>query len=150
MELDIRTQHPQIPVNLSGLNRWLRASLRRLHHPQAELSVLLTDDTVLRRLNRRYRGLDRATDILSFGMREQRRAQDPLPPCADLLGDLVVSLPTVRRQAEAAGRAFGAELREVLAHGLLHLLGYEHARPADARRMFALQASLAAPGAGRR
>ncbi len=150
MELDIRTQHPQIPVDLSDLRRWLRAGLRRLHHPRAGLSVLLTDDAVLRRLNRRYRGLDRATDILSFGMREQRHAQDPLPPCADLLGDLVVSLPAVRRQAAAAERAFGAELREVLAHGLLHLLGYEHARPADARRMFALQASLAAPVAGRR
>ena len=149
MELDIRTQYPQIPVDLSGLQRWLRACLRRLRHTQAGLSVLLTDDAAIRRLNRRYRGVDRATDILSFGMREQRRAQDPLPPCADLLGDLVVSLPTVRRQAAASGRAFGAELREVLAHGLLHLLGYEHARPADARRMFAFQASLAASGAGR-
>lgn len=150
MELDIRTQYPRVPVDLSGLHLWLRSCLRRLRHPRAELSILLTDDAVIRRLNRRYRGVDRATDILSFGMREQRRAHDPLPPRADLLGDLVVSLPTVRRQAAAAGRAFGAELREVLAHGLLHLLGYEHARPADARRMFALQASLAASGAGRR
>jgi probable rRNA maturation factor len=150
MALDIQNRHPRIRVDLPALRRWLQTCLRRLRHSRAEVSVLLTDDAAVRRLNRRYRGVDRATDILSFGMRELRRPGDPLPPRADLLGDLVVSLTTVRRQAAAAGRAFRDELREILAHGLLHLLGYDHARPADARRMFALQANLAALPAGRR
>jgi probable rRNA maturation factor len=150
MDLDIRNQHPRIRVDLPALRRWLSACLRRLRHARAGVSVLLADDATLRRLNRRYRGVDRATDILSFGMREHRRPGDPLPPRSDLLGDLVVSLSTVRRQAAAAGRSFGTELREILAHGLLHLLGYDHDRPAAARRMFALQASLAAMVAGRR
>jgi probable rRNA maturation factor len=110
--------------------------------PRAEISILLTDDGGIRTLNRRYRRVDRPTDVLSFGMREHRRRRDPLPPHPEVLGDLVVSLNTVARQARERSEPLERELQTILAHGLLHLLGYDHARPLEARRMFALQARL--------
>jgi probable rRNA maturation factor len=142
MALEICNQHPKLRVRQESLRRWFRAYLSRLQQPGAEVSILLTDDAAIRRLNRTHRGQDRATDILSFGMREHRRSGDPLPPRAEFLGDLAVSLDTVQRQARERGVSLEEELRFILVHGLLHLLGYDHARPVEAKRMFALHAAL--------
>jgi probable rRNA maturation factor len=109
----------------------------------AEVSLVLTGDAAIRRLNRVYRGIDRPTDVLSFG-------QDGSPRGAvRLLGDVVISLATGRRQARAAGRPLEAELAMLAVHGLLHLLGHDHAKPGEARRMFALQNHLLGKGTGR-
>jgi probable rRNA maturation factor len=141
MALEIVNQHPVLRVRQGPLRRWLRSCLAHLQ-PGAEVSILLTDDETLRQLNRAYRGQNRPTDILSFGMREHRRLGDPLPPRAEILGDLAVSLDAVQRQARERGVPREEELRYILVHGLLHLLGYDHARPVDAKRMFALHAAL--------
>jgi probable rRNA maturation factor len=125
-----------------AIRRLLSCCVRRLHLPQTELSVLITTDAAIRSLNRRYRGQDRPTDILSFGMREQRRPDDPLPPGPNLLGDLVVSWPQVKRQANERGEAPSRELELVLVHGLLHLVGYDHARRPQALRMQAMELAL--------
>jgi probable rRNA maturation factor len=143
MALEISNQHARIRIPVEPLRRWLRACLAQLQQGGAEVSILLTDDAVIRRLNRKYRRQDRATDILTFGMREHRRQGDPLPPRAEVLGDLVVSLDAVFRQAAERGLGPEEELRVLLAHGLLHLLGYDHAGLPDQRRMFALQDRLA-------
>jgi probable rRNA maturation factor len=108
------------------------------HAPGAELSIALVDDEEMRVLNRDYRGVDRSTDVLAFPM------DNSTAPGAQL-GDVVISLDTAIRQAEERGVAPAAEVRTLLVHGFLHLLGYDHERsPADARKMFRRQRALVA------
>ena len=128
--------------SVPAIRRLLSCCLRRLGLPRAELSVLITNDAAIRSLNRSYRGKDRPTDILSFGMRERRRRGDPLPPEPNLLGDLVVSWPQVKRQAGERGQAPRRELELVLVHGLLHLVGHDHVRRSQTLRMQAMEHAL--------
>lgn len=93
--------------------------------------MLLVDDAAMAALNRTYRGVAGPTDVLAFPMTEGRFGG--LSP--DLLGDVVISAETARRQARRTGRDLRAELALLLVHGLLHLVGYDHGRPADGRRM---------------
>lgn len=95
----------------------------------AELSILLCDDPVMRGLNRRHRGLRRTTDVLSFPVPAVSRRR------GGALGDVVISLPVARRQARADGCALIDRVSELLAHGILHLLGYEHRTEGELRRM---------------
>lgn len=117
--------------------------LAALKMPDAELSVLLCDDATIHELNRDYRGKDRPTDVLAFAMREGEHGD--LAP--ELLGDVVVSLDTARRQAVEHRRAVVDEVTYLLAHGLLHLLGYDHATEAEDRRMRARTDALCAAAA---
>lgn len=107
------------------------AMLAALQMPDAELSIVLTGDDQIRKLNRMYRKKDRATDVLAFAQREGELGE----LAGALLGDVVVSVPTARRQAAAAGRDVRSEVMQLLAHGLLHLLGWDHDTPAADRRM---------------
>lgn len=104
--------------------------LDRLEMPDAELSVLLTNDTTIHELNAQYRGKDRPTDVLAFAMSEGEGVNVP-----GLLGDVVISLDTATRQALSRRRPVLDEVTMLLAHGLLHLLGYDHAEPEEAREM---------------
>jgi len=99
---------------------------------EAEVSVLVTDDTEIRRLNRRFCGKDKATDVLSF----------PLDGGVNL-GDIVISLPRAAEQALAYGHSLPRELAFLTAHGVLHLLGYDHeTSPADEATMLAKQEAI--------
>lgn len=98
---------------------------------QSELSLLVTSDQRIRELNRRYRHQDRPTDVLSFPMDGPAEA-GTVP---QLLGDIVVSLDTARRQARSRGHRLVEELVFLLAHGLLHLLGHDHAKQCEATIM---------------
>jgi probable rRNA maturation factor len=113
------------------LRRRVTLMLAALQMPKAEVSIVVTDDKEIRILNRDYRGIDRPTDVLSFSMREGEGARF----AGDALGDLVISLPTAARQAREAKRPLLDETTMLLAHGLLHLLGWDHATPADDRKM---------------
>ena len=96
-----------------------------------DLSILLTGDNQIQKLNRIYRKKNRPTDVLAFSQHEGE-----LGDRSDrLLGDVVVSIPTARRQAEARKRDLVSELTMLLAHGLLHLLGWDHETPEEDRRM---------------
>jgi len=96
----------------------------------AELSLVLVSDRVMHELNRTWRGKNRPTDVLAFAQGEEGPAPD------GLLGDVVISVDTARRQAAAFGHSLVVEADRLLVHGLLHLLGYDHERsPAEARRM---------------
>jgi len=113
------------PSWLAGVGRFCRAVLRALAIDGWELSVLVAGDESLRELNRRYRGIDAATDVLSFS-----QVEGEAPPGrsrTEAAGDIVISLPTARRQAAGAGVPFEQELRRVLVHGILHLNGMDHA-----------------------
>jgi rRNA maturation RNase YbeY len=97
---------------------------------RSEVSIDLVGDARMRSLNRRYRGIDRPTDVLAFAMRE---AQGPR---SALLGDVVIAVPTAWRQARRLGRTADEELTTLLIHGIVHLLGYDHERsPREAARM---------------
>ncbi len=99
-----------------------------------ELSIVISDDATVRELNRRYRGIDESTDVLSFEMGEDADFVTPEKD-ADLLGEVVISYPTAARQAEEAGHSAHDEVSHLLVHGILHLLGYDHASAAAARVM---------------
>jgi len=89
---------------------------------QGEVTVLLTTDTSIRRLNRQFRGKNKATDVLSF-------PTDPLQnanPAERIAGDLAISVPTARRQGISCGHSLTSELKVLILHGLLHLAGYDH------------------------
>ena len=105
--------------------------LEALGRPDAELSILLCDDETIRLLNRRYRKKNRATDVLAFPMNE---GSDPSPN-PGLLGDVVISIPTATRQANERDRPIIQEVTFLLAHGLLHLIGYDHATPREELEM---------------
>lgn len=93
----------------------------------------------MRTLNRRYRGKDRPTDVLSFPMREGRFSRVR----KELLGDIVICVPAAARQARSAGGTLREEIDRLLVHGLLHLLGYDHERGGrEARRMEAREQSM--------
>src|SRR5437868_11786333 len=106
----------------------------------AELSILLTDDEEIHELNRVFRHRDQPTDVLAFAMREgETIAASPPGDAAkglpEILGDVIVSIETARRQATRRRRALEGELCELLAHGLLHLVGYDHQTRDEARVM---------------
>lgn len=106
----------------------------------AELSIFLCDDESIRELNRRYRKKDKATDVLAFPMTE-----DGSPTVdAGMLGDVVISVPTAARQAAENDRPIIQEVTFLLAHGLLHLLGYDHATAREEREMKARTEDLMA------
>jgi len=105
--------------------------LREVGWPRAELSIALVDDAAIAELNARYRGIAKATDVLSFaqlaGAHAERRGA--------LLGDVVVSLDTAAVQARRGRRTLDDEVLRLLIHGTLHLLGHDHERDDEARRM---------------
>lgn len=102
----------------------------------AELSVLLSDDAQIHALNLRHRAKDRPTDVLAFP-----QAEDGAPP-GQWLGDVVISLDTAQRQADSRRRELLAEVRFLLAHGLLHLIGYDHDTRPRKREMDAMAQRL--------
>jgi probable rRNA maturation factor len=123
----------------ASLARWLR----RIAPARARgtLSVAVVSDARVRTLNRRYRGVDRATDVLSFpaevSPRDEPRAPGHKPRT---LGDIVIARGVARRQARDAGHSELTEWRVLALHGLLHLLGYDHER--DAGRMRRVESRL--------
>ena len=128
------------PVRAAEVRWRAERMLEGIQRPDAELSVLLCDDATIHALNRDYRAKDRPTDVLAFAMAEGEGGD--LHP--DLLGDVVISLDTARRQAGEGGRTIVHEVTFLLAHGLLHLLGYDHRDEDERRVMMALTDGLVA------
>ena len=93
-----------------------------------QVSVLLTTDAAIRKLNRQFRGKNKATDVLSFPALDPSQVSNSRPgaPESRLAGDLAISVDTAREQAEAFGHPLGIELKVLMLHGLLHLAGYDH------------------------
>jgi len=129
------------PLSNSGLSRFLN-SARAAVGVEGEVEVLLSDDLTLRRLNKSFRGKNKATDVLSF--------PSPKEIAPMHAGDLAISLETANRQAAAYGHTLRDEVRILLLHGLLHLAGEDHetdngqmaSREADLRRRLRLPTTL--------
>jgi probable rRNA maturation factor len=107
-----------------------------------ELSIVLCDDQAIHALNRQYRRIDRPTDVLAFAMQEGLAGGFE----RTLLGDVVISVETAAKQARLRGAPLVDELVLLLAHGLLHLLGFDHGTRAEERRMVARTDMLRAAG----
>ena len=128
-----------VTIDRAWLRRTAEAVLSAARADNAELSLEVVSDQRMRALNRRYLSKDRATDVLAFPMMKRgqicfSRGEINLPPL--LLSDVVISAPTARRQAAELGHGLREELRRLLVHGVLHLLGYDHERgPRDAALM---------------
>jgi probable rRNA maturation factor len=116
-----------------------RAALAVLAHQSTDgdLTIVLTDDAQLHQLNREYLGVDAATDVLSFPATET----DP-ETGAPYLGDVLLSIPRAEVQAKNAGHPLDAELQLLVVHGVLHLLGYDHAEAGDKTRMWSAQGEV--------
>jgi probable rRNA maturation factor len=138
MPVLVRREAPASPhLPLPQVQRSAEKMLAELRISSAELSVLLTDDTTIHRLNFEHRGKNQATDVLAFPLMDpDDEALQTLENGA--LGDVVISLDTAQRQAGRAGRELLAEVRALLAHGILHLLGYDHQDDVQEREMNSL------------
>lgn len=142
MKLLTRYEVKKRPVSPAWINRLSALTLKTVKGPffekKAEVSVVLTGDAEVKRLNKAYRHKDRTTDVLSFPLLEGKKLISGTAKAIPL-GDVVISVPQTRRQAAEQGKDFAGELALLLVHGILHLLGYDHATKAQEKRMFGLQ-----------
>jgi len=140
-----------VAVDETRLARLATFALEQLRiHPQAELSILCVDEPTMTAYHQKYLGEDGPTDVLSFPMDELRPPDDDEEPPEGLLGDIVLCPTVTGRQAVEHGRTPDEEAEYLLVHGLLHLLGYDHAEPADKAEMFGLKDTLLAAWRRRR
>jgi probable rRNA maturation factor len=140
IEVNNETEHLVDEVELSRLSRHVLDALRV--HPQAELSVLLVDEAAMERLHVQWMQLPGPTDVMSFPMDELRPGSEDEEPQPGLLGDVVLCPAVATRQSVEAGHSATEELLLLTVHGILHLVGYDHAEPAEEEKMFALQRRL--------
>ena len=144
-QVEVDNLEPQLPLLMQTAADCALAA-REIVSP-CGISLRLTGDEEIRRVNKAFRGVDRATDVLSFpmtparpghelreGCQALRRAFDPEAGCA-WLGDIVISMPRVRSQAEAYGSGLAREAAYLLVHGICHLMGYDHMTETDRREM---------------
>ena len=130
-------------VDIAELSRLSRFVLDRMRvHPMAELCIKLVDEATIAELNERWMEKEGPTDVLAFPMDELRPGLVNEEPEEGVLGDLVLCPAVAERQAREAGHSTAAEVQLLAVHGILHLLGYDHAEPEEHKEMFDLQARL--------
>src|SRR6266545_2298983 len=128
----------EIPFSKDLLERAANTTLE--HESQtldSDLSIILTDDARLHELNLNYLGVDAPTDVLSFPASET----DP-ETGAHYIGDILISIPRAQSQADAAGHPLESEVQLLVVHGVLHLLGHDHAKLTEKKRMWKAQAEI--------
>lgn len=151
---------PFAGVSKVVIQRRAEKMLAHLALTDVELSVALVDDATIHELNRDYRHKDKPTDVLAFplqspgaapsGKRSPARRKGAMARASGMLGDVILSIDTARRQAHAHRRPLIAELTMLLGHGLLHLLGYDHHTDAEEEEMTARTRELEAAATRRR
>jgi probable rRNA maturation factor len=124
MEIQIQNDQEIHAVDTVKLERQVQTIMQALECHDEELSVLIVDDAKIHQLNRHYRNIDAATDVLSFPQNEEDNAEF----ISKMLGDVVISVETAARQAKEHRFSLEQELVLLLIHGTLHLLGYDHER----------------------
>jgi probable rRNA maturation factor len=169
-EVEVQIDELYLPlVNPDILETVARRTLARHSPAPAALTVVVTSDSAVQTLNRTYRGIDAPTDVLSFAAQDAEDESDEegdagrvhlVTPAeladelADYLGDIVIALPYATRQAAHYGNSVDNELRLLTVHGVLHLLGYDHATPEEDDAMWEMQSAVlrtvTVPGLSRR
>jgi probable rRNA maturation factor len=127
---------------LASLSRFVLDRMRV--HPQAELCIKAVDEETIAALNAKWMDKEGVTDVLAFPMDELRPGLVNEDPEEGVLGDLVLCPAVAERQGETAGHGTMAEVELLTVHGILHLLGYDHAEPEEHKEMFGLQDRLLA------
>jgi probable rRNA maturation factor len=136
-------------LDVSEFARLARFVMGRMRiHPQAELCVKLVDEATMSMFNQRYMGKTGPTDVLSFPMDELRPAAEGETAVDGILGDMLLCPSYAAAQAPSFSRTPADEMHLLIVHGILHLLGYDHATPDEEREMFTLQARLLAEWQG--
>ena len=132
-----------IPVDETALQRLVGYALDQMHvHQDAELAIVLVDEAAMEQLHVQWMDEPGPTDVLSFPMDELRPgSEDALTP-AGLLGDIVVCPQVAIAQAQTAGHSPLEEMLLLTTHGILHLLGFDHAEPEEEREMFGIQRDI--------
>jgi probable rRNA maturation factor len=129
-----------IEVDEARLQRLAAYELGLMHvSPEAELAIVLVDEAAMEQLHVQWMDEPGPTDVLSFPMDELRPGTEDQPTPAGLLGDIVLCPQVAQAQAEQAGHSLVEELQLLAAHGILHLLGFDHATPEEEREMFSIQ-----------
>jgi len=132
-------------LDVAGLSQLSRFVLDRMRvHPLAELCLKLVDEPTIAELNEKWMEKTGPTDVLAFPMDELRPGLVNEEPEEGMLGDLVLCPAVAERQGETAGHGTEAEIELLTVHGILHLLGYDHAEPEEHAEMFGLQDELLA------
>jgi probable rRNA maturation factor len=132
-----------VEVDEAALQRLSLYALEAMHvHPEAELAIVLVDEAAMEQLHVQWMDEPGPTDVLSFPMDELRPGTEETPTPPGLLGDVVLCPQVAQTQAEAAGHGLMDELLMLTAHGILHLLGFDHAEPAEEKEMFGIQRDI--------
>ena len=129
MKIDIETTLPVLDVSRENLYNTVRHILQGEGQNNAAVTIVLVDDPYIRKLNHKYRQLNRATDVLSFNL------NDELESNREELGDVYISVDRAREQAYRYRISMENELHRLLIHGCLHLLGYDHKNSRDRKEM---------------
>lgn len=127
-------------LELAELARYVLEQMRV--HPQTDLAISLVDEAAMETLHVQWMDLPGPTDVMSFPMDELRPGRPGEEPVEGILGDVVLCPTVAARQAADAGHAMEEELLLLTTHGILHLLGYDHAEPDEEKEMFELQRRL--------
>ena len=123
MAVSLRNEHPEIKIDFHDIEVRIEVIMDHLDCLDQEISVLFMEDIGIRQLNKEFRNVDKATDVLSF---PQNSDEGPVIPGDIILGDIAISLDKAKLQAKEHGLAFKEEIILLLIHGILHLLGYDH------------------------
>ena len=140
-----------MPVDESAIQRLVTFGLDLLHvHPDADVAILFVDEAAMEQLHVQWMDEPGPTDVLSFPMDELRPGTDDAPTPAGLLGDIVVCPQVAEAQAKTAGHSTTDEMLLLTCHGILHLLGFDHAEPDEKAEMFGLQGEILSAFAAQR
>jgi probable rRNA maturation factor len=138
LKIDVLVESPlwkQAADAVTAARRAVAQAAAMLSTPAGELAIVLTDDTAIRLLNRRWRGVDAATNVLSFP--PGRAGGDP-----PLIGDIVLAYETIACEACTQAKPFTHHVAHLAVHGFLHLIGHDHARSEDAEKMEGLERDI--------
>ena len=138
MRIDIMDLQAKVKIDKKKIKKHVEMTLKRLGEDRAELSLLFVDDAYIRKLHNKYRGINSRTDVLAFPMREG----EGLPKDSPVLGDVVLSTETAKRESKRRKITLQKEMDMYLVHGILHLLGHDDRRPNDRKRMKVIEAQL--------
>lgn len=143
-EIDVEVQvAPEFAAALSESRlRAVAEQTLRQEKAAGQVTLVITDDRAIQDLNRTFLGVDAPTDVLAFSAQEGGEPFVVAPEAEAYLGDVIISYPRALAQAEEIGHSAGQEISLLIVHGLLHLLGYDHADEDDRARMWARQDSI--------
>lgn len=138
MRIDIRDLQDKVKIDRRKITKCAEVVLKKMNEGRAELSLLFVNDSYIKRLNRKYRNVDSKTDVLAFPMREGYDFREN----SLILGDVVISAETAKREARKRKIDVQKEILFYLVHGMLHLLGYKDEAPKDRKVMILKQSGL--------